>query len=414
MIKFYKILSDILFIPILMYFILRLFLSKENLDSIEEKFFFKKKKRPKGDLVWINGVSIGEAKTALIIAEQIKKNYPKSKILLSTSTITSFRLISKMKKNFILIYSPLDINFIIKRFIRHWKPNSTIFIESEIWPNIFFELKKNYIKLILVNARISKKSFINWMKLKYFAKIVFKQISECFVQDNDSLKRFKLLGVEEVKKIENIKFLSERLDYDKKTYNLLKNKLKGKRIVTLFSSHNGEEEIMLNCFMELSNKISNLFIIIIPRHLDRLGKITEVFEKRRVSYQVGSSDNKIINKKNFLIVNTFGQLGLFFKLSEIALVGGSFTNFGGHNPIETKGFECSLIFGKYMQNFKDVKDQIIKKKAGLEARDSKQLNEQLKKLLNNENLRIKTYTNFKKLCDDESRNSKLILNEIFK
>ena len=123
----YKIFSNFLSFFIFLFFLIRFFVSKENLQSLRDKFVLYKTIRITRKLIWINAVSIGEAKTALIIAEQIKKNYPKSKILLSTSTITSFRLISKMKKNFILIYSPLDINFIIKRFIRHWKPNSTIY-----------------------------------------------------------------------------------------------------------------------------------------------------------------------------------------------------------------------------------------------------------------------------------------------
>ena len=393
---------------------LRLLLSKENAESICEKFFFKKKQRPEGDLIWINGVSIGEAKTAIIIAEQIQKNNPKSKILLSTSTITSFRLISGLKKNYIIIYSPLDINFIVKRFINYWKPSSTIFVESEIWPNIFFNLKKESIKLILLNARISDQSFINWMRLKGFAKNVFKLINECFVQDNDSFKRFKVLGVKKITKIENLKFLSNRLDYDKKAYNLLKKKLKGKRVVTLFSSHSGEEQIILDCFVELSDKIKNLFFIIIPRHLYRLNSITEEFNKRKIPYEIRSSRKIKIENNNFLIVNTFGELGLFFKLSEVALVGGSFSNFGGHNPIETNGFECSLIFGSHMQNFKEVKEAIIKRKAGFEAKSSKKLSEQLHRLLTDDKLKIQTYKNFKKLCEIESKKSESILSDILK
>ena len=118
-IRFYRILSDILLIPIFFYFFMRFLFSKENKNSISDKFFLKKKKRPLGDLIWINGVSIGEAKTGVTIAEQIKKIYPNSIILFSTSTVTSFKLISKLKKDFILIYSPLDINFITRKFIKY-------------------------------------------------------------------------------------------------------------------------------------------------------------------------------------------------------------------------------------------------------------------------------------------------------
>ena len=165
-INFYRIISDLLFIPILIYFSIRLLLSKEKVLSILEKFNLSKKKRPKGDLVWINAVSVGEAKTGLIIAIKIKKNNPDINILFSTSTLTSYNILSEKKeKNFLLIFTPLDINLVITRFIKKWKPSLTIFIESEIWPNIFFSLRKNHIKLKLFNARISKNSFLNWSKI---------------------------------------------------------------------------------------------------------------------------------------------------------------------------------------------------------------------------------------------------------
>ena len=413
-IRFYRILSDILLIPIFFYFFMRFLFSKENKNSISDKFFLKKKKRPLGDLIWINGVSIGEAKTGVTIAEQIKKIYPNSIILFSTSTVTSFKLISKLKKDFILIYSPLDINFITRKFIKYWKPSSTIFIESEIWPNIFQNLKLNSIKLTLFNARISNKSFINWSKIKKSSKKVFQLIDNCFVQDTESLKRFKKLGATKVQKIENLKFLSSQLEFDKQTYDSVRKQVRGKRVITLFSSHEGEEKLLLECFLILSKKVKNIFFIIIPRHTHRIKEIAKELKKRGLGYQLKSNKNIKLNKSNFLIVNTFGELGLFFKLSEIALVGGSFLNFGGHNPIETNGFECPLIFGKYMENFKEIKDQILKNKAGFEVKDLKQLENQIYKILMNKKLKIQTFNNFKKLCDKESAKSKSILKRLLK
>lgn len=413
-IRFYRILSDILLIPILFYFFVRFLFSKENKNSISEKFFLKKKKRPLGDLIWINGVSIGEAKTGLTIAEQIKKIYPNSIILFSTSTVTSFKLISRLKKDFILIYSPLDINFITRKFIKYWKPSSTIFIESEIWPNIFQNLKLNSIKLTLLNARISNKSFLNWSRIKKSSKKVFGFIDNCFVQDTDSLKRFKKLGVTKVQKIENLKFLSNQLEFDKQTYDSIRKQMRGKRVITLFSSHEGEEKLLLECFLILSKKVKNIFFIIIPRHTHRIKEIAKELKKRKLDYQLKSNKNIKLNESNFLIVNTFGELGLFFKLSDIALVGGSFLNFGGHNPIETNGFECALIFGQYMENFKEIKEQILKNKAGFEVKDLKQLENQIYKILMNKKLKIKTFNNFKKLCDKESAKSKSILKMLLK
>ena len=182
-IKIYRILSNLLYVPILIFFFLRLLSSKETITSILTKFNLSKEKRPNGELIWINAVSIGEAKTGIIVATEIKKIKPDSIILFTTSTITSFKLLQKMKKFFLVTFTPLDISFVVKGFIEYWKPSSVIFIESEIWPNIFSIIKDNSIKLTLLNARISKKSFKNWKKFNFLSKSIFPLIDNCFVQN---------------------------------------------------------------------------------------------------------------------------------------------------------------------------------------------------------------------------------------
>ena len=131
-----------MFVPILIYFLIRLLFSRESKQSIMEKFFFVKSKRPKGKVIWINGVSIGEAKSGLIVAEEILKKQPNTKILFSTSTQTAHQIISNLKKNITLVYTPIDINFVIQKFLDHWRPQQTIFMESEIWPNVINEIKE--------------------------------------------------------------------------------------------------------------------------------------------------------------------------------------------------------------------------------------------------------------------------------
>ncbi len=413
--NFYRFISDILFIPILIYFFFRMILAKENIFSIIEKFSWSEKRRPQGNLVWINAVSVGEAKTGLIIAKKIKKNNPNMVILLSTSTLTSYNLLSKNKENnFLLIFSPLDINFVVKRFIKKWKPNLTIFVESEIWPNIFFTLNKNKIKLKLFNARISEKSFFKWSKIISVARQVFLFIDECFVQDYKSLDRFKRLGVKKVRKIQNLKFLSDKLNVNEKKFTTLRNHLKKKKVITLFSSHQDEERILIECQKYLSERIQNLFFVIIPRHIARVNLIEEELKKNLVRFTSNNKSFKNIKKNDFLIVNTMGELGLYFKLSDISIIGGSFSDFGGHNPIETNGFKCSLVFGPYMQNFDEIKTKIIQNNAGFQVKNSQHLKLTLEKLIINKKLNIKTFKNFEKLCDTEIRKSQSSLNELLK
>ena len=168
--RIYQIISN-LFSPIIfVFFVFRLLKSKETKNSILNKFCLKKIQRPSGKLIWINSVSIGESKSALIAAEKICKKYPEAKILFTTSTISSFNLISKKRKNFIFVYSPIDISFVIKRFINIWSPDLAIFIESEIWPNTINFLKKKKTKFIILNGRMSNKSYYFWHKLSLSQK----------------------------------------------------------------------------------------------------------------------------------------------------------------------------------------------------------------------------------------------------
>ena len=410
----YRYLSNLFFIPILFFFFLRFLVSKETVSSILQKFSISRKKRPEGDLIWINGVSVGESKTGIAVAREIKKIKPKSSILISTSTLSAYNLLSKSKNNFVVIFFPLDINFLIKRFLKYWNPSSVIFIESEIWPNIFYILKEKSIKLSILNARISKKSFINWKRVSFISKSVFPLIDQCYTQNKDSLKRFKELGAKNVKRIQNLKYISQGLEVDCIIYNKIFKQLKSKRVVTLFSSHAEEEKMFADIFRVLSKDISNLFFIIIPRHTYRIKKITDQLNKDKFLFLLRNENNFKITNENLLLVDTFGELGIFFKLSEIAVVGGSFSNHGGHNPIETKDFNCSLIFGPHMENFEDIKTDIVKFKAGFEVKNSSQLIQMILKLLKNKKLNRETNRKFKTLCKSQFYKSKSILRSVIK
>ena len=410
----YRYLSNLFFFPILFFFFLRFLVSKETISSILEKFSISRRKRPEGDLIWINGVSVGESKTGIAVAREIKKIKPKSSILFSTSTLSAYNLLSKSKNNFIVIFSPIDINFLIKRFLKYWNPSSVIFIESEIWPNIFNILKEKSIKLSILNARISNKSFINWKRINSFSKSVFPLIDQCYTQNNDSLKRFRELGTKNVKRIQNLKYISQGLEVDNVAYKKIFEQLKSKRVVTLFSSHAEEEKMFADIFKVLSKDFSNLFFIIIPRHTSRIKKITDQFNKDKFLFLLRNESNFKINNEDFLLVNTFGELGIFFKLSEIAIVGGSFSNHGGHNPIETKDFNCSLIFGPHMENFEDIKADIVKYKAGFEVENSSQLIRMISRLLKDKKLNRETNRKFKTLCKSQFYKSKSILRSVIK
>ncbi len=408
-VRFYKYISNLLSPLIFFYFVLRFFFSKEDKGSLLKKFGLSKVKRPNGKLVWINGVSIGEAKSGISVAEEILKNNSNTTILFTTSTLTAFKVISSLKKNFIITYTPIDINFIVKRFIKSWKPDLTIFMESEIWPNIISEHKNNNISFSILNGRISKKSYFFWKKISFLSKEIFTNINLCFAQNKESKNYFESLGVSNVKLISNLKFINNSRKIDENEYVSLKKILSKKLVVTLFSSHEEEELILIDCYKNLKKKFSNLFFIIIPRHIHKSNQIMSNLKNHSIDFALRSKDKNNINEKNFYIVDTYGELNLFFKLSHAAIVGGSFKKIGGHNPIEISNYDCVLFFGPEMFNFNQIKEIILKKKAGFEVNSHEDLTKKIILILDNKKLKEQTIINFKKLCKEEALKVKKVL-----
>jgi len=398
---------------ILAFFFLRLIFSKENIQSISEKFCLKNKKRPKGEIIWINGVSIGEAKSGLTIANEILKINSSAKILFSTSTISAYKEIRKLNKKVILIFLPIDFNFLIKKFVKYWNPSFAFFMESEIWPNIINELSQKKRKFIILNGRMSDKSFFWWKKSNLLTRGIFKQISFCATQDKISMERFKKLGITNAKFTGNIKFLSNKLLVDNKKLTKLKNIIKNKNIITFFSTHKSEEKIIIECSKYLKGTLKDLFFIIVPRHMKNLNMIVKNFKIEDISYSIRSNNN-LKKNQTFYIANTFGELGLFFKLSKISIVGGSFNNSGGHNPIEVSHFNSAVIFGPNMQNFKEIKTKILTTKSGIQVKNSKELADKIMYLIQNESKRKKIIENFKKLQISEAKKSSLLIQNIYK
>ena len=285
-------------------------------------------------------------------------------------------------------------------------------MESEIWPNIIKQLHKNNLNFTIFNARMSKKSFFWWKKFNFASRHLFYKFSSCITQDEISKKKFKELGVKYVKYGGNVKFLSSKLSLKKNSLLFLKKKLKKRIIITFFSTHKDEEILLIKCFRLLNKEFSNLFFIIIPRHLKNTKEIKKNLEKNKICFGVRSLKQNLNINNKFYIADTFGELGLFFELSTISIVGGSFSKKGGHNPIEASHFNCAVIFGPNMNNFQEIKEKILQTESGFQVNDYLQLAETITILLKNNDLLKKTTRNFKKLRLDEARKVKaLIKNE---
>ncbi len=333
----------------------RLIKKKEDINRFKEKFCFPTKKRIVGKLIWFHGASIGEIMSIIPLIKNYEKNSSIDQILLTSSTLSSSKIIKRLKfKKTIHQFYPIDHFLFTSKFINYWKPNIAIFIESEIWPYMFKNLGVKGIPLILLNARLTKKTFDRWMKIESFTKEIFQKISIAYPQNLETLSFLKKLKVNKINQIGNLKFTE---NYDEKLNKIntqLKSQFKEKKVWVASSTHKNEEIFCAKAHIILKKKINNLLTIIIPRHVHRANKITEDLKKLNLNVVNHSSKPKNLKKVDIYMVDTFGETKKFHEIGSSVFLGGSIIERGGQNPLEAARCGAKIFHGPNVDNFKDV------------------------------------------------------------
>jgi 3-deoxy-D-manno-octulosonic-acid transferase len=350
---FYNILANLAIIISPIIIIYRIVKGKEDVKRVGEKFcIYSKKKSNKK--VWIHAASVGELMSIVPVIRKLEKNKKIKNILLSTSTTSSAKIFSKLKlKKTSHIYFPLDNNFIVKRFINYWQPELAIFIDSEIWPNMFNNLRIKNIPIIIMNARITERSFNNWQLFPSFANQVFGKITLALPQNLETLKYLKLLKVRDIKTAGNLKYYGQKNNHDYST-KLLKNKFKDFKVWCAASTHFNEEILIGNLHKKLKKKERKLITIVIPRHVSRTNEIKEILNKIELNCILHSSNEKIKKNTDIYLVDSYGETSKFYNLTNLSFVGGSIIKHGGQNPLEPARFGNYIISGPNVKNFKEI------------------------------------------------------------
>ena len=343
----------ILFSPIIILF--RIFKGKEDILRFKEKFCLFSKKRNTGKLIWFHGSSVGELMSVLPILIKYDKDKSFDQILVTSSTLSSSKILQKYNfRKVVHQFFPIDHIFFSNIFLNYWKPSSAIFLESEIWPSIYRSLKKRNIPLILLNARISKKTFKKWMKLKTFSRRIFKLISFAYPQNKETKRYLKKLGVKAINYIGNLKFYEDRRIVNKESDNRIKNQFKKHKICIAASTHANEEVFAAQTHILLKKKNKNLITIIIPRHVHRVDEINSELKKLNLKTIYHSEKAKNLKNIDIYIVDTFGESRRFYKIANTVFLGGSIINKGGQNPIEPARYGAKILHGPNIDNFKEV------------------------------------------------------------
>ena len=347
------VLSIILLIsPLIM--ILRLFKKKEDKIRFTEKFSITSKKRKDGFLIWFHGSSVGEIFSVIPLIKHYEKDKSIKQILITSSTISSSKILNKFKfKKTIHQFYPIDHFVFVNLFLKFWKPNIAIFIDSEIWPCMFKNIKENKIPLLLINARLTKKTFNRWFKFKNFTNSVLKNIKTAYPQNLDTKLYLKKLGVRNIVELGNLKFSEYQEDFDRKNKKL-NSFLKNKNFWVASSTHDNEEIFCAKAHIILKNKFKNLITIIIPRHIDRARRIESELQNLNLNVTLHSTKNKDLDKTDIYLVDSFGETKKFHKISSSVFVGKSIIKGGGQNPLEAARYGAKILHGPHTDNFKDV------------------------------------------------------------
>ena len=343
----------ILLSPIIIIF--RIYKNKEDKIRFKEKFSLPSKKRVSGKLIWLHGASVGEILSVIPLIENYEKDKSINQILITSSTLSSSKVLQKFRfRKTIHQFNPIDHFFFTTRFLKYWRPNLAIFIDSEIWPYMFSKLEKNKIPLVLLNARITKKTFSKWMMLKDFSKKVFNKITIAYPQNLETTSYLKKLEANKIKTIGNIKFAETNNIKIDIINNKLKSQFKTKKIWVASSTHLGEEIFCAKAHINLKKRVKNLITVIIPRHIHRVNKIISELENLNLKVTTHSSKSKNLKDIDIYIVDTFGETKKFHKIGCSVFLGGSIVNRGGQNPLEAARFGAKILHGPNINNFKDV------------------------------------------------------------
>jgi len=378
--------------------IYRLIIKKEDFNRFKEKFCLFSYKQPKNKkVVWFHGSSVGEINSIIPLIEKLEKKNYIDIILVTSSTLSSSKVLSKFKFDKVVHqFFPIDTKYFSKKFLDYWNPKAVFFIESEIWPNMITNIKKREIPLILLNSRITKKTFKRWRKFPNLSRSIFNKFDLCLPQNEQTKIFLKLLGCKKIKKIGNIKFSEIQKTPTIKFNSGIKKFFNSKKIWCASSTHKGEEILCGITHQKMSKIYNNLLTIIIPRHVNRTVEIKRCLENNGLKVHIHSNKEKIDKKTDIYLVDTYGETQSFFNICKTIFLGGSIVKHGGQNPLEPARFGCKIIHGPNIDNFKEVYELLKHKKISFQINSINQLNVKVKKLLKQKSNNVKKVLNLRR------------------
>ena len=367
LLRFYQVFIFILTPVWFIWLLLRLSQKKELITRLCERWGKSTVQKPHGSLLWIHAASVGESLSALPLIKKIQEYSPDLNILMTTGTVTSARLMAgRLPQNVIHQFFPMDMLLFVHRFLSYWRPDGVLWLESELWPTMLSETRQKKIPMALVNARLSPKSFQRWQRFPVIADFLLRQFNICLAQSGEMAFHLKSLGAQHVRMPGNLKYASPPLPVDLHELAQIKKKLKMRVILCVASTHPGEEEKIFYVHQKIKQHLPNFLTILVPRHPERGQEIKEAGLRKNLTVSRRSLQEPIYSQTDIYLADTLGELGLFYRLSPIVLMGGTLMPIGGHNPLEPALLDCALLWGRHMENFSEISHRFIQEKAAIQ------------------------------------------------
>jgi len=336
----------------------RILRGKEHSERTDERLGFASAARPDGMLVWVHGASVGECVAALPLIDALLATAGCS-VLMTSGTVTSAKVMhERLPKQAIHQFVPIDTPAATARFLDHWRPQAGLFVDSDIWPNLVLGAHQRGVRLALVNARMSQRSFESWRWVRSTAGAILSSFETCLAQDDDIAARFRSLGANDVRVIGSLKADAPVLPADLEKLKALRSAVDGRPVFLAAQTHPGEEETVLPAHDALRRSFPDLLTIIVPRHPPRGPDIAMLCGGRPSLLRSGGANPA--RDTAVYVADTMGELGLFYRLARFCFVGGSLIRHGGQNPLEPAKLECGVIAGPHTFNFTTAYEAVFK------------------------------------------------------
>jgi 3-deoxy-D-manno-octulosonic-acid transferase len=349
-------------------------IGKEEPASRPERYGKASIDRPAGFLAWFHAASVGETNAVLPVIEAIAAEHPEINLLLTTGTVTSAKLArARLPEGAVHQYVPLDNQDYVRRFLKHWRPDLAVFVESEIWPNLVLETSTLHIPLVLVNGRMSFRSFRRWRGRPGLSRPLFSAFNLVLAQNERMAQRFAALGTPRAVPVGNLKADAPPPPVELAGHKKLAAALAGRTVWLAASTHPGEDNIAAVAHLAMKKARPDLLTVIVPRHPERGPFIARLLAGADLNVTLRSEGKLPEAGTDIYIADTIGELGLFYNLVPVALIGGSLVPHGGQNPVEAIKLGAAVMTGPHWRNFADAYDELLRAGGAVQVSDAQSL-----------------------------------------